>query len=74
MVELGGARSYVAFALRRQDGALLGTLAAYRQEVRPFSGKEIALLESFAAQAVVAKDGIRRAATLGRTSRLRTDP
>src|SRR5438477_10115194 len=36
MVELGGARSYVTVSLRK-DGRLLGTIAAYRQEVRPLS-------------------------------------
>jgi len=58
IVELGRARSYVAVGLFKDD-KLLGTLAAYRQEVRPFLQREIALLEGFAAQAVIAMENAR---------------
>ena len=44
LVDLAGARSALWVALRKEN-AVLGTFVVWRQEVRPFSDKEIALLE-----------------------------
>jgi two-component system NtrC family sensor kinase len=57
-VDLGGARTVLYVPMIRNDD-IVGVINLYRQEVRPFTDEQIALLENFASQAVIAIENAR---------------
>ena len=57
-IDLAGARTVLGVPMLK-DGKVVGSIVIYRREVQPFTEKQVALVENFAAQAVIAIENTR---------------
>jgi signal transduction histidine kinase/CheY-like chemotaxis protein len=58
LVDVGGARTILVVPMLKEN-ELIGAMAVYRQDVRPFTDKQIDLVRNFASQAVIAIENVR---------------
>jgi signal transduction histidine kinase len=70
-VELGGIRTNIVVPMLKDD-ELIGVIGIFRQEVRPFNDKQIALIQSFSRQAVIAIENTRLLKELGESLQQQT--